>query len=165
MTAEQIEREDFSRFVDEGISIYEFFDEFLVVCPKCSGLAKVVPVDSSQTDWKKHAFAPRKFVCSKCLLRNTWEGGTLTVGAPVDWCFGYELWLQISCCGENLWAYNTAHLGILERYVSAKLRERTKKGRNSFLYKLPGWLKSAKNRDEVLKAIGKLRTTLEKNSF
>jgi hypothetical protein len=73
------------------------------------------------------------------------------------------LWLQISCCHETLWAYNFKHLEIIEQYVSAKLRERTRKGRNSFLSKLPDWLKSAKNRDEILKAIGKLRTNFKQN--
>jgi hypothetical protein len=121
------------RFLDTGDLIYELDDEFLVVCPKCSRKAKVLASE----------IASEK-------INNKLFGG-------FDWYFRLPLWLEISCCGETLWAYNLRHLEILEDYVSAKLRERTKKGRNSFLSKLPNWIKSAKNRREVLKAIGKLK--------
>ncbi|MGI5171658.1 hypothetical protein ACQEU3_45665 [Spirillospora sp. CA-253888] len=33
------------------------------------------------------------------------------------------LWLQRSCCGHVLWAYNVRHLDLLESYAAAKLRE------------------------------------------
>jgi hypothetical protein len=53
---------------------------------------------------------------------------------------------------------------MLENYVAAKLRERTSKGRNSFLSKLPKWIKSAKNRDAVLRGIEKLKGKLNEKS-
>lgn len=147
------------RFLDEGTRLYEFNDEFLVVCPKCQKMAKVVPALSSEKP-NIQLFSPRKFICLNCPHRDAWNGKQIATGGNFDWYFRLPLWLQISCCNETLWAYNLKHLEIIEQYVSAKLRERTKKGRNSFLSKLPGWLKSAKNRDEILKAIGKLRTNL-----
>jgi len=110
--------------------------------------------------FRNNFFAPRRLICLNCLHRDFWKGTQITTGASVDWYFRLPLWLQISCCGETLWAYNQKHLEMLENYVAAKLRERTVKGRNSFLSKLPKWIKSAKNRDEILKGIVKLKKKL-----
>lgn len=156
------------RFLDTGTRIYEFYEEFLVVCPKCGGRAKVVideaefallPTRKSEK-YRNQFYAPRRLICLNCLHRDLWKGNQILTGGNVDWYFQLPLWLQISCCGEVLWAYNRSHLEMLENYVGAKLRERTVKGRNSFLSKLPKWIKSAKNRDEILKAIGKLKGKL-----
>ncbi len=160
--------EDNERFLDTGTRIYEFYDEFLVVCPKCGKLAKVI-IDETEFEklskrktekFRNQYFAPRRLVCLSCLHRDFWKGNQIGVGGNVDWYFRLPLWLQISACGETLWAYNLKHLEMLENYVSAKLRERTSKGRSSFLSKLPKWIKSAKNREEILKAIGKLKEKL-----
>lgn len=145
------------RFIDTGELIYELGNEFLVVCPKCSGKAKVFSIEIASEIINNKLFAPRRLVCVICAYRKDWIGGQISIGGSFDWYFRLPLWLEISCCGETLWAYNLKHLEILENYVAAKLRERTKKGRNSFLSKLPKWIKSAKNRREVLKAIGKLK--------
>lgn len=160
------------RFLDTGTKIYDFYEEFLVVCPKCEKLAKVI-IDEAEFEklptrkllkFRSQYFGPRKLICLSCVHRDFWKGNQIVTGTSVDWYFRLPLWLQISCCGETLWAYNLSHLEMLEDYVSAKLRERTKKGRSSFLSKLPNWLKSAKNRDEILKAIGKLRGKLNGKS-
>lgn len=156
------------RFVDTGTNIHDFCDEFLVVCPRCGSRGMVVLDESefgklsgkTSDQARNRLFGPRKFVCTKCVHREKWSGSRIVSGGNRDWYFGFELWLETECCGDLLWAYNLEHLEMLEEYVSAKLRERTKKGRNSFFSKLPQWIKSAKNRDEVLKAIRRLR---EKN--
>lgn len=145
------------RFVDKGGLIYELGDEFLVVCPKCSQMAKVFSSEISSEKINNNLFASRRLVCLHCACRKEWKAKQVSIGGNCDWYFRLPLWLQISCCGETLWAYNLKHLEILENYIAAKLRERTKKGRNSFLSKLPNWMKSAKNRREVLKAISKLK--------
>jgi hypothetical protein len=156
------------RFLDCGTKIYDFYEEFLVVCPKCASMAKVV-IDEAEfaklptrrlLKFRNNFFAPRRLICLNCLHRDFWKGTQITTGASVDWYFRLPLWLQISCCGETLWAYNQKHLEMLENYVAAKLRERTVKGRNSFLSKLPKWIKAAKNRDEILKGIVKLKKKL-----
>ncbi len=145
------------RFIDTGELIYELGEEFLVVCPKCAGKAKVFSTETASEKINKKLFAPRRLVCLTCAYQKNWNGGQISIGDGFDWYFRLPLWLKISCCGETLWANNLKHLEILENYVVAKLRERTKKGRNSFLSKLPNWIKSAKNRREILKAIGKLK--------
>src|SRR5215212_7033778 len=69
----------------------------------------------------------------------------------LDWYFGLPLWLQTPCAGQVLWAWNEWHLDWMERYVAADLRERTPNINMSLASRLPRWIKSAKNRDEVLK--------------
>jgi hypothetical protein len=84
-------------------------------------------------------------------------------GGPVDPFFGLPLWLQAGCCGgRTLWAFNRRHLDLLEAYVGAKLRERcASPGSSSMLARLPAWVKSAKHRDEVLRTISRLRSSLD----
>jgi hypothetical protein len=82
--------------------------------------------------------------------------------------FGLPLWLQKSCCsGKLLWAYNLEHLSFVESFVAATIRERSdavRAGggyrRMSMVAKLPSWLKSAKHRDEILKAVQHLKRSI-----
>jgi hypothetical protein len=80
--------------------------------------------------------------------------------------FGLPLWLQIPCCGEVLWAYNERHLSLLEGFVAARLRERSRDERygwsnRSLPSRLPPWIKSGKNREHVLKGLSRLRARLQ----
>jgi hypothetical protein len=164
-----IEAKHNERFLDAGTKIHDFYEEFLVECPRCGKKAKVV-IDEAEyaklsarklEKFRNLYFGPRKLICLTCVHRDAWQGNQILTGSNVDWYFRLPLWLQTSCGGEILWAYNERHLAMLENYVAAKLRERTVKGRNSFLSKLPKWIKSAKNRDEILKAIAKLKRKTE----
>jgi hypothetical protein len=81
-----------------------------------------------------------------------------------------ELWLRVSCCsGELLWAANADHLAYLEDVIGASLRERPEAvispmGRRwvgkGLSWQLPGWMKAAKHRDDVLAGLARLRATL-----
>lgn len=152
------------RFSDNGELTYEFGDEFLVVCPKCESMAKVLPTESKTEKWRDSVFLPRKVVCLKCIYQNISDGKSLWIGTSVDWYFRLPLWLQISCCGETLWANNEKHLEFIEDYVGAKLRERKPFVNKSLASRLPNWIKKAKNREEILKAIGKLKEKLNGKS-
>ena len=154
-----------SRFRDTGKTIYEFRHEFLVRCPRCDNCAQIVPRNDEQ------GFASRRLVCKKCGYTQDWEGKAMVVGGSFDWYFRLPLWLQTPCCGKILWAYNREHLDFLESYVKAGLREsfplkvyetglvmwRNK----SLASRLPTWMKRAKNRDEVLRGIERLRKKIE----
>ena len=151
------------RFRDSGRTIYNFGDVFLVRCPQCAGCAEVRATPAAAVLTARQA----RLVCSHCGCNKTVASRTMTVAAAVDWYFQLPLWLQTSCCSELLWAYNPAHLDYLESYVQADLREeapeRSALGlRNSTLVsRLPNWIKSAKNRGEILRGITKLRATLD----
>jgi hypothetical protein len=147
------------RFRDNGETRYGFVDEFLVECPKCALMAKVVLINNYPTE-KERFLAPRKLVCANCGHIETCNGKKALIGNAKDWYFQCPLWLQISCCGKILWAYNLQHLDLLESYVSAKLRERKPNVNRSVASRLPNWIKRAKNRGEILKSIGHLKEKL-----
>ena len=138
---------------------YDFVDEVLVRCPRCDGCAVVLAQpgteDAGVLDLR------RRLRCAACGYVKDETVGSAVVGGPVDPFFRRPLWLQAGCCGQVLWAYNVRHLDLLESYVAARLRERgdvVAGAPASLVERLPTWLKTAKNRAEVLRTIGRLRS-------
>ncbi|MEV6241137.1 TFIIB-type zinc ribbon-containing protein [Lentzea sp. NPDC051838] len=134
-----------TRHRDSGACLCELATHpVLVKCPSCTAQAVVTSA---------------RLVCPACAHTHAYQR---------TWCwddqrFVPDLWLQTPCAGHTLWALNPEHLDLLESYVSATLREDplpTVVRRMTTLSKLPAWLKSAKNRDEVLRAIRRLRATV-----
>lgn len=78
-------------------------------------------------------------------------------GTAVDPVFGLPLWLQTSCRGEVFWAFNPDHLENLKQFISARVRERVVGYHWSTFQRLPKWVVSAKNRDEVIRCITRLQ--------
>lgn len=156
------------RFRDAGQSIYSFGDTFLVRCPRCDRRAEVtlLPPAPMPRTRASGLFAPRRCVCAHCAYVKEWRGKKLSIGgAACDWYFGYPLWLQTACCGNTLWAYNEPHLRFLEEFVSADLREREPRLRDShsltYAARLPRWMQVAANRDDALRGLARLREMLE----
>jgi len=146
------------RFEDTGEWLYQFTDLFLVHCPRCDRCAKVVlrdAVGEQPQDYMSMVFSPRRLVCEHCGYTQNWQGREVGSTDLSDYYFHRPLWLQTPCCNETLWALNTRHLDFLERYVAAELREG--QGHGTLASKLPQWIMSAKNRDDVLKCIRRLR--------
>ncbi|MFD0411404.1 hypothetical protein [Kitasatospora sp. NPDC127116] len=151
------------RFTDPGAKLYDFADEVLVRCPKCGGCALVLarPGDACEPRWIGGREQTRLRLRCGCGHAVDAFPDHLAFGGPVDPYFRLPLWLDADCCGRRLWAYNPAHLDLLESYVGAVLRERTAvPGSLSLVARLPAWVKSAKHRDEVLRTIRRLRATL-----
>ena len=69
----------------------------------------------------------------------------------------YTLWYRENFKGNDLWAYNTDHLEYIEQYIVADLRERNYSTAGTLVARLPGFVKSAKNRDDLLKLIRKMK--------
>jgi ribosomal protein S27AE len=74
-----------------------------------------------------------------------------------------RLWLEVDFRGERLWAVNEEHLDFLESYVAAGVRE-TSPFNSTIASRLPAWIKSGKNREDLLRALAKLRTRLPENT-
>jgi hypothetical protein len=148
------------RFFDAGLKdIYA--DSMLVNCPKCSGVGRiryVEPSGEARDTWQ--------FTCSRCSHRIVPSVGS-TYGRvgnyPCDPYLGLALYLQVRTRHGVLFAYNEDHLDEIEGFVAAELRERR---RNEFgwqmspMVRLPPWVKSAKNREEILRALARLRRRL-----
>ncbi|MBY5990989.1 hypothetical protein [Ferrimonas balearica] len=69
--------------------------------------------------------------------------------------FGLELALKQDTRLGTLWAFNAEHIHQLKRYTAAQLREGSGT-KWSYFTRLPSWIKSAKHREQVLKALSKL---------
>ena len=161
------------RAVPGPVTVWDFVDEFLVVCPSCSERAVVTTAAASR---------PPRLACTRCGLSrdwksdrrgvltsgraSTWPTGQYAIGDSADPYFHLPLWLQAPCATRVLWAFNARHLAFLRDYVSATDRRTvgaTPRGpRNALLAsRLPRWLKLAKNRSTVLQAITRLEGKLD----
>lgn len=163
------------RFQDPAWRLWRFAQEILVRCPRCRGRAVVV-VHPDHRDGHRYAtsllMSPHRLSCPSCGQTGDWSPrpavrgdrhryGALAVprlSGPDDPFFGLPLWLQRPCCsGRVLWAYNVAHLELLQSYVKARQRERGSwSGSGSLVERLPAWIKAARHRDEILAAIDAL---------
>ena len=140
--------------------VERFADNVLVRCPACGECAIVLgPPAGPEHDNGRRVV--RRLRCLACGLAKDSFPSERTFGKLTDPYFRLPLWLQEDCRGKLLWAYNGEHLDLLESYIGARLRERrASPGRMSMLARLPAWLKSAKNRDEILRAIQRMRSSL-----
>ena len=154
-----------TRFRAHGETLEDFGGEVWVACPRCSRRALVRVREPG-------AAPPVQLACTHCGHSPGWAPsrpgvahaadpaalpGLVAFGGPVDPYFHLPLWLQAPCCGERLWAFNPAHLRWLEEYVGAALRERAPGehgwANRGMASRLPRWMKSAANRDELLRCI------------
>jgi len=119
-----------------------------VMCPRCN---RFVGTDRTILRLKR-------MHCTGC-------GWTKDTGAGRPWAAPKKdrrirLWLETDFRGENLWAVNEQHLSYLEAYVAAGVRETTIPSNGTIASRLPAWIKSAKNREDLLRALAKLRVRL-----
>jgi hypothetical protein len=153
------------RFRDPRSTPYDHLDVILVRCPRCARPARVVRAPDARPD----LFPARRLVCTACGLAKSSDGRSVAFwrsshGPAEDPFFGVPLWLQTATRHGRLWAYGPGHLEEIRRFVAAGLREHApwyETGRKMTLVaRLPAWIKSARNRDEVLRAAGRLRASL-----
>ena len=78
-------------------------------------------------------------------------------GGKDPW-FGLELWFLTSFQGKPVWALNREHLAYLIDYLSADLREKPLGiPRKTQADHLPTFMKTAKNRERIVKLLRKLQ--------
>jgi hypothetical protein len=140
-----------------------FMDRILVDCPACGGLAVIALEEDKGTEaigWasERHHGA-RRLTCTACFHQRRAPYQALS-----DPTMGLPLRLRGEARQGTLTALNEAHLAYIEDYVRDPLRrEAVEPGgiRNqSIASRLPRWVKAAKNRDEVLKLIARMRARL-----
>ncbi len=140
-------------------SIWGLYSKGVVVeCPRCKLHAHVSPTSVHDAT----------LTCGNCGYtkeytgRSSWSSSDETLHGREHYSQA-QLWLQTRCCGERLWALNREHVEWLEGYVGADLRSRdTGDGCiNSCLNsRIPKWISSKKNRQQVLAGIEKLKARL-----
>jgi hypothetical protein len=157
------------RFRDPRSTKYDFLGDVLVCCPKCSGAARVFPAPGPQESGRPEFTQPRRLVCLGCGLAKESDRKWVafargTVRQATDPYFDLPLWLQVQTRHGWLWAYNVDHLMLIRGYVEAPLRERAAwydtRQKMTMVARLPLWIKKAKNREDVLRAVDHLRKSL-----
>ncbi|WP_405952084.1 hypothetical protein OG588_43575 [Streptomyces prunicolor] len=151
------------RFRDPRSTEYDFLDSMLVRCPRCERIAHFErrPCTPPSTDCGTHPHS--RLVCRSCGLCRDGSRAYRSSRYPND-CSYPPLWLRTDTRHGELWAYNLQHLDLIRRFVAADLRERAPwydhGQKMTLVARLPAWIKSAKNRDEVLRAVDRLRATV-----
>lgn len=159
MAPAKVTTEKASRFKDAGERIESFEDNILANCPRCGQCANLTSTPGSRT---------YACVCDSCGYSE--KHAIIREPYRTDWYARRDSWnkwlrLQTPCCGDTLYALNGDHLTFLESYISAKLRGRRHDPKlgwsnKSLSSRMPQWMTSAKNRDEVLKCIRRLKSLL-----
>ena len=144
------------RFYDPGDTLSQFSASALVRCPRCERIAHFERRPCTVVDARGRRYPQTRVICRSC--------GLCRINTGPSRCCRPPLWLQTETRHGQLWAYDLRHLDLIRRFVAADLRERApwyETGRKMTLVgRLPAWIKSAKNRDEVLRAVDRLRTSV-----
>ena len=131
-------------------------------CMKCERYVRIPIKDESKGNFLEvHAPCPhcgdvQQWYIDK--VKQQWYNlGEVNKG--IESYFGCELYLLSSFRGQLMWALNDEHLDYLIEFVAAGLRERPAgylaKKTQGFL--IPTFMKTAKNRESVLRILRKLR--------
>lgn len=137
-----------TRFKDANLRLSDFTNTILVVCPKCQ---KKATIRQSKEDGAVLSCPECHYINNKPL-----EISEHSDSITRDYWFGQELWLVASIKNDVFWANNYEHLDYMKQYISSGLRERNNRAFSTLVEKLPGFIKSAKNRERLLKLIEKL---------
>lgn len=104
-----------------------------------------------------------KVTCPHCCLTLEYQPNVEKYWISNDSCglkgdprFNFPLWLQTEVRGNLFWAYNREHLNEIRVYVEADLRERQTGYAKGMVAWLPQFIKDAKNRADILKAIDRM---------
>ena len=133
-------------------------------CPSCGRYYNITIQDRRQ-----QTFPVLRVTCPYCGFaapgrveqtgKQVWygEGGDLRQGQ--DPAFGFDLWFLTSFGGRPVWALNREHLAYLIGYLSAGLREKPagRFGLRTEADTLPGFMKTAKNRDRLVRRLKELQ--------
>ncbi len=134
-------------------------------CGACGGYHISFP----RRQYASIAKVPRVFGarCSGCGSETGLPLGASPVSfarGALDPFFGLKLFLVANVRGNDLWAFNKAHLDILRSYVSAGLREKRTEGSRPLDQRLPGWMIGSGSRGAAVKALDDLERRLARSS-
>ena len=148
----------------ERTRLEHFTDEVLVVCPACERCAvvRMRPLAEPKSTGPFLADEEATLTCTSCGYSARRAATVRLLNGPGDVVFDRPVWLQAACTGHTLWAYSERHLTAIEEYVRAGLRERRRDEEGgwsnaSWTSRMPGWISSAKNRDQVRQCIARIR--------
>jgi hypothetical protein len=153
------------RFRDDNRRGFEFQGRMLLRCPKCGARAVSEPLAVSVTTPVPNRPRPQRLACSARGLAWHWPPERATPPAVGrDPYFRLPYWLAVRCRHGVVWAMNEEQLTCLESFIAAGPRERRRGAQgwanSSYVSRLPGWMKLAKNRAEPPRCVDRLRVKL-----
>lgn len=141
------------RFQDQQKRITEFHQNVAVHCPACTAKA-FATVD--------YTARKARLSCLHCGFSKdaSTEGKIGNTKAGIQMAahlyFDASLWYRSPFRNDVFFAFNEEHLDYLKQYIGARLREHKDRTHFTLLEKLPKFYHDARNRDALLKLIGKL---------
>ena len=174
------------RIKDEAYFTHSVYSAFTtgiqVKCPKCHGMGIVTADEGSayfnqckncgryyRVDIEETAKQHFSALHVKCPYCGTMMSGEVhktveafSYAAEINkgkepW-FGLELWFLTSFQGKPIWAINREHLTYLIDYLSADMREKPMgRGKKTQSDHLPTFMKTAKNRERIVKLLEKMQ--------
>lgn len=143
------------RFQDQQLRSAHFYNEVWVVCPACKQKA-IAKVD--------YEAASARLTCIFCGYHkevSTRISATARLVTAAHVYFDAELWLKKPFRNKYVFlAFNMEHLLYLEAYIAAGLREHKDRTHFTLLEKLPRFYHEAKNREDLLQLIQKMKEEL-----
>ena len=130
---------------------------------RCRGCGTWISVDRPTSDGRQHpsVIAAHCPTCQRSVMvvvqLSTPDG--FHEGPPREPAMGLPLWLAVQTRHGWLWALNAEHLEELRHLVAARVRD-TPDGNAHWANRLPTWIVAAKNRDEIGRALDRLRAKL-----
>jgi len=140
------------RFIDENKILSDFYHEVWVVCPACASKAIAKTDEVNKT---------ARLFCTQCGYNKEVsmmldKNASLLTATHVY--FYATLWLQWPFKSKQVFfAYNLKHLQYLEQYIAAEIRESKNRTHFTLIEKLPKFYHDAKNRNDLMKIIQKLK--------
>lgn len=141
--------------------LWDFRTHLTIHCPNCDKKTLL-------SNEAKNVFFNGKISCIFCgYCKVLGEGNSYYISTKDGVTVGYKtvmsdpkgirllLWYSENFKGNSLWAYNETHLQFLYDFILAKHRTRSQKDfkNKSLGSRLPKWMTSAANRDEIIKLI------------
>ena len=102
--------------------------------------------------------------CKSCMYRKIWDESkdhmhfiNFNYSEGIEPYFGYQLTNHINIKGNPLSIFSPKHALDIAEYIEAEDRPNPENAKWSMVNRLPKWVKLAKNRKIVLKALSKVR--------
>lgn len=133
-----------------------------IVCEKCNSIFNLETKNLTKTVKKANCKCPTCNYINQIEVEfDLYKEGGIYSQQGTDQYYGLDFWYKVNFKNNCFWAYNLEHLNEIEEYVVAKVRKRHLANYQSMIERLPKWIANKKNREELLKIIGKLKKKIE----
>jgi len=146
-------------------TLNDYLREVHCICPKCGNNAVITAESKFALPWRPYEVS---LVCHSCPNRESWPSANwksdftnFNPALGIELYFGYRLAFQVSIKGQCLVVFSPVHAADIAEYVAATNRPSPANSKWSMVNRLPKWVKIAKNRAAVLRALNKLHRHVE----